>query len=63
MANLKDYLTVTEAAKILGVSSITLRRWDNEGKLKAIKHPINRYRLYKKKELEEFLRKIENGET
>lgn len=60
MENLKDYLTVDEASKILGVSKITLRRWDNSGKLKSYRHPINKYRLYKKEELENLLKGINN---
>ena len=45
--SLKDYLTVKDAAAFLGVTPITLRRWDRKGKLKSTRHPINRYRLYK----------------
>ena len=48
---LKGYLTTNEAAKLIGVSPETLRRWDNAGRLKAARHPINRYRLYKESEL------------
>ena len=47
----KGYLTTNEAARLIGVSPKTLRRWDNAGKLKAVRHPINRYRLYKESEL------------
>ena len=58
LPSLKDYLTVTDAAKFLGVTPITLRRWDRKGKLKSTRHPINRYRLYRRKELEVFLTKL-----
>src|SRR5579859_2437516 len=34
---MKDLFSIQEAAKILGVHSETLRRWDNEGKLQAVK--------------------------
>ena len=60
---LKEYMTIKEAAQYLGVSKMTLRRWDNAGKLTAKRHPMNRYRLYKKSELDEILRKIEEQET
>ena len=40
------YVTLAEAASYLGVSKATLRKWDNEGKLKAVRHPLNRYRVY-----------------
>ena len=41
-----DYLTVKEASQILGVNPETLRRWDNSGKLKTKRHPMNNYRIY-----------------
>lgn len=56
--SLKDYLTVKDAAALLGVTPITLRRWDRKGKLKSTRHPINRYRLYRRKELEVFLTRL-----
>jgi len=34
---MNNLLTLQEAAKILNVSKLTLRQWDNSGKLKAIK--------------------------
>lgn len=55
----KRYLTIKEAAKILGVSPLTLRNWDKKGKLKAVRHPINNYRLYPREKIEIILRKIE----
>ena len=56
MRRLNDYLTVAEAANVLGVSKDTLRRWDRAGKLTARRHPVTRYRLYLQKELEDLLR-------
>lgn len=58
MTNLNGYMTVKEAAKLLGISTMTLRRWDNGKKLKAKRHPINNYRLYSRKELEVILKEI-----
>ena len=55
---LGDYLTVGEAAATLGISRSTLRNWDKAGKLKAYRHPINGYRLYKRPELEALLREV-----
>lgn len=43
--------SIDEAAKILDISKETLRRWDNDGKLKSIRNPINNYREYKKEDL------------
>ena len=34
-----EYLTVSEAAELLGVSPGTLRNWDRTGKLKPHRHP------------------------
>lgn len=48
---LKDYLTVSEAAEVLGVSPWTLRNWDNSGKLKSTRHPKNGYRIYRHEDL------------
>lgn len=59
--NLRDYLTVSEAAEYLGVSAATLRNWDRAGKVRAIRHPVNAYRLYRKEDLTGFLEKIRNG--
>jgi len=56
----KRYLTIKEAAEILGVTPLTLRNWDKSGKLKAYRNPINNYRLYKVEDIELFLRKIES---
>jgi len=56
----KKYLTIKEAAKILGVTPLTLRNWDKSGKLKAYRNPINNYRIYKPEQIELFLREIES---
>lgn len=47
----KDFLNISEAANFLNVSKSTLRNWDNEGKLKVRRHPMNDYRVYEIKEL------------
>ncbi len=56
----KRYLTVKEAADLLGVTPLTLRNWDKSGKLKAYRNPINNYRIYKPMEIELLIRKIES---
>lgn len=55
---LADYLTVTEAAELLGVTAATLRNWDRAGKLSPRRNPLNGYRLYKREELEAILREV-----
>ncbi len=54
------YLTIKKVAKLLGITTQTLRSWDKSGKLKALRNPINNYRIYKADEVELFLRKIES---
>jgi excisionase family DNA binding protein len=56
--NLGEYLTVKEAAQFLGVSPETLRNWDHTGKFKALRHPVNGYRLYLRERLETLLTAI-----
>ncbi len=51
----KDLITISDAAKILGVSIDTLRRWDKSGKLNPIKTSDAGYRLYYKSQIELFL--------
>jgi excisionase family DNA binding protein len=46
-----NLISLAEAASLLGVSKATLRNWDKEGKLKAHRHPVNRYRAYDLEEL------------
>ena len=58
MKNFKEYVTVKRAAEMLGVSIMTLHRWDLSGKLKAKRHPINGYRLYNEQEMNRLLKKI-----
>jgi DNA-binding transcriptional MerR regulator len=60
MKKTKAY-TVKEAAIFLGVSPNTLRNWDNAGKFRAKRHPINRYRVYTEEALKKLKRKIEGG--
>ena len=49
------YITIKQAAKILGVSTLTLRNWDNNGKFPAGRHPISNYRVYKVEDLEDII--------
>ena len=58
---LEEYLTVKAAAAFLGVCPSTLRNWDRAGKLRPRRHPMNRYRLYRRDELEAILRSVNEG--
>ncbi len=44
-------LTISQAAELLGVSAATLRRWADEGELKAVKLPSG-YRRFEPAEIE-----------
>jgi len=55
---MEQVFSINKAAEILNISKETLRRWDNEGKLKSTRNPINNYREYKKEDLLIF----ENGQ-
>lgn len=46
------FVTVKEAAALLGVSAATLRNWDRQGKLSARRHPVNKYRMYARHEID-----------
>ncbi|MBS1571616.1 MAG: DNA (cytosine-5-)-methyltransferase [Bacteroidetes bacterium] len=47
-----EYLTLSETAELLGKNKETLRRWDREGKLSAVREPMSNYRVYRKDEVE-----------
>lgn len=57
----RKYLTINEAAKIVGVTALTLRNWDKKGLLTAYRNPLNNYRVYRQDQIEMLLRKIENS--
>jgi len=52
------YLSLKEVAKILGVTSLTLRNWDRRGVLVAYRNPINNYRLYRYADVADLLAEI-----
>lgn len=49
------FITIKQAARILGVSALTLRNWDNNGKFAAGRHPISNYRVYKVEDIEDLI--------
>lgn len=58
MTKITDYLKIQDAADFLGVTPNTLRNWQKERKITAYRNPLNRYRLYKKEDLEKLLNNI-----
>jgi DNA (cytosine-5)-methyltransferase 1 len=55
---IKDYYSLNEVSEILGKSKETLRRWDRDGKLSAVREPISQYRIYKKTAISSFLEQV-----
>ena len=49
---MSEYLTISETAKLLNKSTKTLRRWDEEGKLSAVREPMSNYRVYRRNDVE-----------
>lgn len=52
---MKDYLSLSETAELIGKSKGTLRRWDKEGILTAVREPVSNYRVYKKSDVQNLL--------
>ncbi|MBB3205479.1 excisionase family DNA binding protein [Rhodopirellula rubra] len=61
MTKLSDYALTAEAADILGVSQNTIRTWSKDGKIPVHRNPANGYRLFKRRDLEQFLKRIERS--
>jgi excisionase family DNA binding protein len=59
---LRDYLRISEAAEYLGVSPNTLRNWVNAGKIAAVRHPVNDYRLFKQVDLDALLKQVADAD-
>lgn len=59
----RRYLSIHEAAKMLGVTPLTLRNWDKRGILAAYRNPVNNYRVYRTDQIELFLRRLENSKN
>lgn len=55
---IKGYYSISEAADVLGKSKETLRRWDREGKLNAVREPMSNYRVYKKEDINSLLKPL-----
>lgn len=52
MTKMTGKVSLSQAATFLGVSKGTLRIWDSSGKLRALRDPKNRYRVYEFSDLE-----------
>ena len=59
---MKEYLSLAETAELIGKSKETLRRWDKEGILNAVREPVSNYRVYRKNDVQLLLGSL-FGET
>ena len=59
----RKYISIKDAARMLGVTPLTLRNWDKKGILTAYRNPINNYRVYRLDQIELFQRRIENSKN
>jgi DNA (cytosine-5)-methyltransferase 1 len=51
---MKKNYSLSEVADMLSVSKETLRRWDRNGKLTAVREPMSNYRVYQRNQLKIF---------
>jgi excisionase family DNA binding protein len=58
MQKLTEYMKIAEAACILGCSQTTLRAWADAGHVPACRNPANGYRLFRRDDLDDFLRQV-----
>ena len=49
---MNEYMTLSETSEYIGKSKETLRRWDKDGKLTAVREPISNYRVYRKSDID-----------
>jgi len=60
--NTKILYTIGEVKELLGVHIETLRRWDQLGKLKAIRINPNSMRRYKKSDIDDIVDRVDKIE-
>lgn len=58
MKKIAEYFTIKQAAEFVGVTENTLRNWERDKKIIVYRNPQNKYRLYKKEDLEKLLTNI-----
>lgn len=61
--DLPEYLTLTQVGELLQVHPNTLRNWDKNGTLKAIRIGAGKLRRYKKNDILALLEKNEEAEV
>ncbi len=58
MPKLNEYLYTAAAAEYLGVAQNTIRKWAAQGDIPLHRNPANGYRLFKRSDLDKFLRQV-----
>ncbi len=53
-------ISIKKAAEMLGVTTTTLRNWDKQGKLKALRTPGNA-RRYEEEQIQNFINNMKGG--
>ncbi len=56
MTKLTEYRHTAAAAEYLGVAQNTIRKWAARGDIPMHRNPANGYRLFKKSDLDKFLK-------
>ena len=57
MDKLTEYLHTAAAAEYLGVAHNTIRKWAALGEIPMHRNPANGYRLFKRRDLDAFLKR------
>ena len=57
MTKLTEYLHTAAAAEYLGVAQNTIRKWAAHGDIPMHRNPAKGYRLFKRSDLDAFLKK------
>ena len=59
MSKITDYWCPSGAEEYIGVAQNTIRKWAARGYIPVHRNPANGYRLFKRTDLDKFLKKVE----
>lgn len=57
-AQIGSFVRIKQAAELLGVTPQTVRNWVASGRILAVRHPVNGYRLFDTEHLQQVLRSV-----
>lgn len=63
MTKLSEYMFIAEAAEYRGVHNNTIRNWAFHGDIPMHRNPANGYRLFKRSDLDKFLKMVAKPAT